>query len=191
MEGLGALDPASVRPTVSGMEAPATSRHLAALETMLALERQLLETLLFKLTQAKLVLAANETRFVPPALKEVQDAMADIERAEADRVRATAAIAADWGLELASVTLAYLAEKAPEPYRERFSAHRYEFMDLTKQIEQLSGDNQRLAAANLDMIRGTLDILYNVTDADRGSAYDARGRSQGSERGPLRLDRSI
>ena len=171
------------------MEAPATSRHLAALEQMLGLERQLLETLQFKLTQAKLVLTANESRFVAPALREVQAAMEDIRTAEDERMKATAAIAADWGVHSKSLTRAYLADHAPEPYGARFRDHRYAFMDLTSEIERLSADNQRLATANLDVIKGTLDLLYDVTE--QSDTYDAKGHRSDAARGPLRLDRSL
>jgi len=170
------------------MQAMAPSPRLATLERLLETERELLETLLFKLTQARLILAANEVRFVSQSLQEVQMAMDDIREAEAARSRAVTALAEDLGVPASQITLEYLAAQGPEPTRPRFSELRYRFLDLTQEIEKVSAENQRLAAAGLDAIRGTLSMLYDVTD--EGVTYDRQGRlSQGPP--PMRLDRPL
>lgn len=170
------------------MSAGLPSRSLDELEATLAIERQLLESLLFKLTQAKLILASSEARFVGPALDEVTTVMEVIREAESKRSAAVAKVASELGVPIAAVTLAYLAENAPDPIKERFSALRYEFMDLTEEIERLTKENERLATGNLELIQGTLNALHQVTD--EGSAYDAKGR-RSTQTGPVRFDRSI
>ena len=51
---------------------PAHREHLALLAQTLSAERELLELLLFKLVEARLVLTADEPRFVPQAMLEVE-----------------------------------------------------------------------------------------------------------------------
>lgn len=170
------------------MSAASSSRALDALETTLAAERQLLESLLFKLTQAKLVLGSGEARFVGPAIEEVAGVMESIRQAEQHRAEAVANLAAEWGVPAASLTLAYLADHGPEDRRERLSALRYEFMDLTEQIEKITKENERLASGNLSVIQGTLSALHQVTEL--GSAYDAKGQLPSSIQ-PVRFDRSV
>ena len=169
------------------METP--SPRLIALEQMLGLEHQLLEALLFKLTQAKLVLAANEARYVGSALHEVQEAMEDIKEAEERRASAVADLAEEWEIPAAVLTLAYLSDHAPPSMRERFGQLRYGLMDLAGDIEKITKQNQRLANANLETIRGTLDILHKVTES--GGTYDASGRALPAARRPRRLDTAI
>jgi hypothetical protein len=165
------------------------SPRLAALERLLDTERSLLETLLFKLTQAKLILHANEMRFVSPSLQEVEMAMDDIREAELARERAIGQLADELGLPHPQVTLELLATSAPEPTRARFRELRYQFLDLTREIERTSSENQRLAGAGIDAIRGTLGMLYDVSD--EGVTYDRRGQRRAGDRNPTRLDRPL
>ena len=169
------------------MSAGSPSAALDALETTLVMQRQLLESLLFKLTQAKLVLASGEARYVGPAVEEVAAVMDTVRDAENKRATAVAAVAMEWGIPAPSLTLAYLAEHAPADRRERFSNLRYEFMDLTEQIEKITKENERLATANLSVISGTLSTMHQVTEL--GSGYDATGQLPTSTR-PIRIDRS-
>jgi hypothetical protein len=171
------------------MEESAPSPRLATLERLLDSERQLLETLLLKLTQARLLLAANEVRFVSASLQEVQMAMDDIREAEDARVQALTALADELGKLPSEITLEFLATQGPAATRARFRDLRYRFMDLTKEIEKASAENKRLAQAGLDAIRGTLSMLYDV--AEDGGTYDRRGRVQSGPRNPLRLDRPL
>ncbi len=171
------------------MEGITPSAHLANLERLLDSERQMLETLLFKLTQARLVLAANEVRFVSASLQEVQMAMDDIREAEDARARAVALLAGDLGRHPSEITLEFLATRAPEPTRPRFRELRQKFLDLTRDIERASAENQRLAQTGLDAIKGTLSMLYDVTPDD--GTYDRRGRRPARDHSPMRLDRPL
>lgn len=171
------------------MDVRTPSPHLARLEQTLGHERELLESLLYRLVAAKQILAANEARFVPRALQEVQDAMEDIREAEAMRSKAVDALAAEWGVPAGRLTLGWLASEGPESARPRLQDLRYAFMDLTKEVEQLTQENQRLASANLESIRGTLNMLHRVTE-DPG-IYDASGRRSEIAKAPMRWDRAL
>ena len=162
---------------------------LGALEETLGHEERLTEQLRFKLIQAKLLLTAGEAHFVGSALQEVQGVLEEIRGAENWREKAVTRLAAAINLSADEITLAYLAEHAPEPYRERFSKQRYRFMDLTSEVEQLTNECRRLAQANVDMIQGTLESLYKVTESL--GTYDAAGRLQAGGRNPTRLDRAL
>jgi hypothetical protein len=170
------------------MSAGPPTSALDALETTLVIERELLQSLLFKLTQAKLVLASGESRFVGPAIEEVASVMQTIRGAEDKRSAAVAQVAAEWGVPSASMTLAYVADNVPPDRRDRFSALRYEFMDLTEEIEKITRENERLAAGNLSVIQGTISTLHQVTEV--ASGYDARGQLPSKVK-PVRFDRSV
>jgi len=161
---------------------------LDALETTLDVERRLLESLLFKLTQAKLVLSSGDVRFVAPAMDEVSSVMDTIRDAEAKRAAAVGRVASEWGLPAHQLTLAYLSDHGPEDRRERFSAMRYEFMELTEEIERITRENERLATGNLSVIQGTLSALHEVTEVAPG--YDAKGQLP-SKIKPVRFDRNV
>ena len=91
--------------------APATP-HLVRLADMLWFERRLLEFLLFKLVSANLVLTANDRRFVGPAIAEVERVVTEVRRAEIDRIAVIDSLAADWGVTVSELTLAYIADWA-------------------------------------------------------------------------------
>jgi len=167
----------------------APTPRLATLERLLDTERSLLETLLFKLTQAKLVLASGDMRFVSASLQEVEMAMDDIREAESARADAVRSLADELGRHPSEITLEFLSDHAPEPTRARFRTLRYQFLDLTREIERASTENQRLAAAGMDAIKGTLSMLYDVTE--EVGTYDRLGRRTSSSQNPTRLDRPL
>ncbi len=161
---------------------------LADLADTLWLERRLLEYLLFKLVAANLILTADAAPFVPLAIDEVEQVMSRVREAETHRRRVVAGVAADWGVDAGDVTLDFLARMAPEPLRPAFSEHRAGFMGLVDEIERVTLENRRLAAVNLEAIRGTLGLAAGAPDV---AAYDAGGRPAPAGADPTSVDRVI
>ena len=64
-------------------------------------------------------------------------------------------VAATVGVPVPTVTLAYLADSAPEDLCGVFADRRDEFMVLANEIEAITTDNRRLATVGLDGIAGT------------------------------------
>lgn len=151
----------------------------AQLETLadtLWSERHLVEQLLYKLVVAKLILAADERRFVSAAIGEVERAVARIRDAEHQRQAALAAVARDWGRRSSELTLSVLAEEAPEQMRSVFEDHRTGFQELSTEIEETAAENRRLASGALSNVQEAIEALTGA--APTGPTYTAEGRAQ-------------
>lgn len=169
----------------------ATSARTGALEALadtLWAERHVVHYLLFKLVTARLVLAADERRFVGLALDEVERMMDSLREAELRREMALEEVATAWGADPAELTLSSLAERSPEPLRSVFADHRDAFLGLAQEIEETAADNRRLASTALDHVQQSLDSL---TGPERGQTYTAQGRPARPTTAPTRLDRVL
>ena len=154
--------------------------QLVELADTLTAERRLLEQLLFKLVEARLILAADEARFVGQAMAEVETVMERLRLFEQHRVDAVARLADALGEPPSRVTLSYLAEWAPEPYRTMFDHHRDHFLRLTEEICQATVDNRRLATMAVQNLTATLGAMVGGGGL---ATYTADGRT--SSRTPV------
>jgi hypothetical protein len=165
-----------------------SNRELDDLADALWAERHVVEYLLFKLVTAKLVLAADERRFVGLALDEVERVVRALRDAELRRASALATLAVGWGMPVAELSLAELAARAPRSWRSVFRDHQEGFRKLAEEIEETSAANRRLASAGLAHVRATLGAL---TGPEVPQTYTATGRPDTSPTVPLRLDRVL
>ncbi|HEY8339184.1 MAG TPA: flagellar protein FlgN [Egibacteraceae bacterium] len=170
------------------MTTPPPSERLHALADTLWAERHLVELLLFKLVTAKLLLAADERRFVTLALDEVGRVLDSLHEAEQRREEAVADVAAEWGVRTDELTLTELARRAPEPLRTVFADHATAFLDLANEIDETASTNRRLATATLSHVHASLDAL---TGDSSTTTYTADGRHGATTAAPLRLDRVL
>jgi hypothetical protein len=152
-------------------------QQLAELAETLHGERQLLEHLLFKLIEARLVLGADEARFLPMAMKEVEAIVDRVRFGESHRQVAVRKLAQAIGEPESRITLTFLVGWAPEPYRTMFTEHQEHFQRLTTEIEQASLDNRRLAGLAVQSLSDTLGTLLGTTDAGIYTPTGVRGRS--------------
>ena len=161
--------------------------HLATLAQTLGAERELLEFLLYRLTQARLVLAADETRFVPQAMREVEAVVERIRFSEAQRTLVLRRLAGAVGSSETDFTLHHLIETSPEPYRTMFEQHRDHFHRLAGEIEQVTLENRRLASLAMQDLAQTLGALIGGAPSP---TYDATGGVVGGYAGgrPERFD---
>lgn len=135
-------------------------------------QRQLVEYLLFKLTEARLLLSSGQdVAFVPVALGEIEGVLDKMREEEKTRERLIRQLADEWGVEPERVSLGYLAEESPEPYGTAFGDHRDQFMTLVDQVEEVTKENRRLASLGLNRVQETISGL--VEDA---ATYSAEGR---------------
>jgi flagellar biosynthesis/type III secretory pathway chaperone len=151
-------------------------------------ERHVVEFLLFKLTSAKLLLAADERRFVALALDEVERVVGTLRETELERSIAVEEVARHWRVRADDLTLARLATTAPEPWREVFADHQRAFDELTREVEEAAAANRSLASAGLARIHQTMDML---TGQQEPGTYDAYGRHQAVATGRTRLDAAL
>ncbi len=140
------------------MSAPVPPELTVVADTI-ASERQILEHLLFRLVEARLVLSADETRFIAQATREVEDVVSALRASERQRSVAVEQLAMRLGVASAEVSLGYLVVNSPEPYATIFRRHREAISDLAVEIEQLTVENRRLATVAARNVSDTLDAI--------------------------------
>lgn len=150
----------------------------AALEELAARlwdERRIVTFLLYKLTVSRLLLAADERRFAPDALREVDQAVQLLRDGELERDEAVRGLAAVWQVPAEDVSLPALAEQAPPPFDHTFAEHLEAFRELTREIESVSRENRVLARTELEHLTDSIEQLTGV-EQPAPSTYDAQGQ---------------
>jgi hypothetical protein len=144
-------------------------------------ERQIVTYLLFKLTVTKLLLAADDRRFVPDALAEVERTVELLREGEERRERALRDVAGLWRVAPDSLTIDVLSSEAPPPYDDMFREHRQAFAELAEEIEAVARANRGLAAAEFAHLNDTMEALTGVGRPEPAT-YDASGRLDAATR---------
>ncbi|HVT77407.1 MAG TPA: flagellar export chaperone FlgN [Acidimicrobiales bacterium] len=134
------------------------------LATVLRRERWLLSVLLFRLTEMRHLLAANDSRFLGWASAEVEDAVARVREAELIRNALVSRLAREMEMPEDDLTLSSLARVAPEPYRQIFSEHRTAFLELVNEVQSVSQTNRRLATKGIQGLNEVLSMLNEEPD---------------------------
>lgn len=148
-------------------------------------ERELLETLLYRLELEELVMSTGRTRWLANAARDVDDAAAALREMEVLR-----AVAADEAAESAGLApnagLGELIAAAPEPWAGILVDHRDSFLALTDEIARVAQANRALIVAGL---RATQDTLLGI---DRSAAtYTAAGSVNHGDTRSSVIDRSL
>lgn len=132
-------------------------------------ERELLETLLFKLEQEQLVLASGRNRWLMRATREVEQVLETLRQTEILRSVAADEVAAGLGLDH-NPSLRALAEASDEPWRTILLEHHEAFQTATREITALAETNRELITAGYRSARETL-----LTFGDGAQSYNATG----------------
>ena len=149
-------------------------------------ERELMETLLFKLEQETLVLSSGRTRWLMRSAREVEAVLDQLRQTEIVRSAAADQAAAEVGLSHNS-SLKELAEACDEPWRSILLEHRDAFESLTREIGESADSNRALIAAGL---RSARESLMAVTETLDGYAADGRVHAAEASRQHF-IDRSL
>lgn len=136
--------------------------ELSRLSDVLWSERRLLELLLFKLEEERLVLASGSARWVGEASREVGAVVEEIRTLDVGRDAEASAAAASLGLS-SRATLAEIADAAGPPWDDLLHAHRTAFIDLAVQIADVATQNQESLAAALRAAEGVLGAPVEET----------------------------
>lgn len=152
-------------------------------------ERNLVEFLLFKLITAKLLLAADERRFIAHALDEVERVVEALREAELRRAVAVEAYGRQRGVASDDITLSWLARSTPAPWQAVFADHQKTFASLAAEIDETTADNRQLAKAGLNTIQQTIGMLTGPQPTT--GTYDSRGQARPVAMGPVRLDKAL
>lgn len=149
-------------------------------------ERELLETLLFKLETEQLVLASGRPRWVARASDEVAEAVQRIRETEVLRVDAAARAAARVGLDVDS-SLTALVEASPEPWKSILDDHRTAFLQLTADIAALAERNRELITSGY---RAAREAMLGLED-EGAAAYTPEGAAVSVAPRTSLVDRSL
>jgi hypothetical protein len=137
-------------------------------------ERHVVTVLLYKLTVTRLLLAADERRFVTDALREVEHAVELLRLGEQARETALRDLAGAWRRDPDELSLDKLARIAPEPYGHVFRDHLAAFRSLASEIDGATRENRVLARSDLSAVTEQLDQLTGAASAP--TTYDAFGQ---------------
>ncbi len=148
-------------------------------------ERELLETLQYRLEVEQLVMAAGQTRWLAHAAREVEAAVEELRTMEVLRAVAADEAAAAAGLE-PNPSLADLVDAADEPWRSILADHREAFAALSEEIERIAATNRVLIAHGLRAAHETL--LGTVSG---GQIYTAAGAAVSDGARTAVVDRSL
>jgi hypothetical protein len=125
-------------------------------------ERELLDTLLFKLEEEQMVLASGRTRWLARAAGEVEQVLATVRETEILRSVAADEAAAAVGL-APNPSLRALAEAVDEPWQTLLLDHHEAFTTTTHEIVALAGANRDLITSGYRSARETLMTLGEAT----------------------------
>lgn len=117
------------------------------LSSILWRERTLLDLLLFKLEEERLVLGAGLDRWRARATHEVEMVLAELRRIEGRRAGALDALATELGLRPGQ-SLAEMAAAAPPPWDGLLEQHREAFVLATREIAPLEQAHRDLLGAD-------------------------------------------
>ncbi|MGH3331832.1 MAG: flagellar protein FlgN [Nocardioidaceae bacterium] len=154
------------------------------LSSVLWRERELLETLLFKLEVEQLVLAGGRTRWLAAAAREIQSVLETVRETELLRSVASDTVAQELGLE-PNASLREIAEASEEPWRGIWRDHHEAFVTVAAQITELAETNRELLTSGYQAAQAT---LLSMTDG--AGTYGADGSAVADRRISL-VDRSI
>jgi hypothetical protein len=126
-------------------------------------ERELLETLLYKLEQEQLVLASGRTRWLMRSAREVENVLSTIRETEILRSIAADQVAVSIGLS-ENPSLRVLSDACDEPWHTILADHHEAFVTITQEISALADANRDLITAGYRSARETLMSIDGGTD---------------------------
>ncbi|MCL6537463.1 MAG: flagellar protein FlgN [Acidothermus sp.] len=136
---------------------------LAVLSELLWREREVLDVLLFKLEQERLLVDAGRLEWLPRAAHEIDLVVEELRLIELSRAIETRCVAEELGLPPEG-SLAEIAEAAPSPWREMYLAHREAMLRLTERID-----------ATAEGTRGALEAARTTAESRTRDAAVAAG----------------
>ena len=169
-----------------GSQNPQRRAANADLSSVLWRSRELLELLLFKLEEEQLLLAANRSRWLAHATREVEVVLDQIRQTEVARAAYAQAVAGELGLAV-EASLGQLADAAPAPWSDLLHQHRKAFLTLTAEISSMANLNRDLLTAGQRAARETMLAFAGTVET-----YGRQGQTvTGGVRRPSLVDEAI
>lgn len=161
---------------------------LPELSAVLWRQRDLLEVLLFKLTEEQLLLAADHVRWLPRATREVEVVLSELQRAELARAAEAEGVALAMGLS-PEASLRELAAAAEAPWDELLAQHHRGMEVLTAEVREVARVNEDLLRRGSRTVELTLQDAFGGLPGQREpGGYRADGRQQTTATGGRLVD---
>src|SRR4051812_34191235 len=125
-----------------------------AVSNALWLQRELLETVLYRLVTEQLILTSGTTRWLAKADGDVRHALDELRRGEVARAMHVETLASAIGLK-GEPALAELAALAPGMWTEILTDHRSALQELAFEVQRTADENGRLLQAGAQGLRRT------------------------------------
>lgn len=148
-------------------------------------ERELLETLLYRLEVEQLVLAGGRSRWLMRSAKDVESILQQLRETELLRAVAADEAASAIGLST-NPSLRALADAIDEPWRSILVDHRDAFVAVTEQVSALADANRHLITSGYRSAREALLSLGGPVDS-----YSHDGSAVVGTHGQRLVDRSL
>lgn len=158
---------------------------LQTLNSLLWNQRQLLETLLFKLEEEQLLLTSGRSRWLPRATTEVEAVVEQLREAELARAIESSSVCTELGID-PDAPLSEVAANAPAQWQDILAGHRVALIQLTSEIEQVSSSNRELLSSSQRAIAETLSHLEATT-----ATYTEQGTATSVETNPRLFDQNL
>ena len=149
-------------------------------------ERELLETLAYKLDIERMVLATGRTRWLVNVTREIESVLEDLRATEVLRATAADEAAETVGLS-PNPSLQSLADACDEPWRAILIDHRDTMLNLAREIADTSDDAKGLITAGYRSARETLLAIGGSSP----ESYSPNGTAVVETRRSRLLDRSL
>ncbi len=146
------------------------------LSTLLWRERELLELLLFKLEEEKLLLTAGKSRWLPFATREVEQVLERLRENGLERAMEVAVVGEEWGTGDDASLRSIIAVAPTDAWRDNFTGHLGALTELAASIAQLRDANVQYLKAAARVTQETL-----ATISPEASTYDSRGNAGGQK----------
>lgn len=157
------------------------------LSLMLWRERELLESVAYRLEVKQMLLAGGRTKWLPTATRELEELLMLMRETEVLRAVAADEAALEVGLE-PNPSLSLLAELSIEPWRSILLDHRDALVRITGEIAALSQTNNALITAGYRSARETLLAISGAVDEQQ---YSPAGEMVTAGARNSRIDRSL
>ncbi|HWJ11037.1 MAG TPA: flagellar protein FlgN [Nocardioides sp.] len=149
-------------------------------------ERELLETLAYKLEVERMVLASGKTRWLVNVTREIEEVLEDLRGTEILRAAAADEAAERVGL-TPNPSLGALADASPDPWAGILRDHRDAMLALAREIAETSEDAKGLITAGYRSARETLLAMSGTTT----ESYTPSGDAVLTHAGSRLVDRSL
>ena len=142
------------------------------LSTLLWRERELLELLMFKLEEEKLLLTAGKSRWLPFATREVEQVLERLRENGLERAMEVAAVGEEWGTGDDASLRSIIAAAPTDAWRDSFTGHLGALTELAASIAELRDANVQYLRAAARVTQETLATISPET-----ATYDAHGNA--------------